>query len=345
MQKERLWELLIDFISEGILICDLHLNVLDINKNLEIMLDISDWRGKTVRDVFPWKVCFMIEKVINDIDVNDICLFPQAFNFVTEKGVLIPIMVLGEVIRDAQAEKVGYLFIFKDTILQEELNSLSWINALKTVYLSNIAKNLYKPMHNLDKILSDFVDFYRDELGDSLSMLEPAFNEMENLRNLYNDLLDYNRIDMTCDKFVLTEFSLEELVKGVISFLLPLENKDRIEIYVAGDTTILSDEFKLEQLMINFIDVIFKRVPEDKIRLDIIGTEKEIELGFIVPKGVLGDFVMSVKDTEENVSSWQKDRSLEENLMRCLISKLKAAIGIETISEQEIIRISLPREL
>ncbi len=338
-----LWGLLKDSISEGILLTDLHLNILELNKNLEIMLEIDNWQGKHIRDTLPWRVCFAMEKVLNDIDVNGLCVFPQKFNFITQKGVIIPLLVLGEQVFNESQERAGYLFIFRDTIVQEEIGTMSWANALKTAYLTDISKNFYKPLHNLDKVLTDFVDYAADILGEDIDTLKPAFKEIEALRALYDRLLDHTRIDMICSRLVLSEVSVEKLFKERIAFLLPSNVRGRLEISLAGDTRVLTDMFKLEHLLVSFIDILLNKAGEEKIRVDIIGSDTEVEISFIIPVGLWPN----LKDVFplEDGSSWQKNLSLDENLIRYLLSKLKVSARLDRPMDKEIIRISVPREL
>ncbi len=345
MDKEILWGLLKDSISEGVLLTDLHLNVLELNKNLEIMLELDNWQGKHIRDVLPWRVCFALEKVINDMEINGICVFPQKFNFITQKGVIIPLLVLGEQVFDETQERAGYLFIFRDTIVQEEIGTMSWANALKTAYLTDISKNFYRPLHNLDKILTDFVDYTVDSLGEDLETLKPAFKEVEALRALYDRLLDHMRIDMICNKLVLSEVSVERLFRDTVNFLLTSKVRDRLEISSAGDTHVLTDLFKLEQLLVNFIDILLGKIGNQRIRVDLIGSETEVEINFVIPGGVWPE-LQAIFPVEEG-AAWQKSLSLEENLIRYLLSRLKISARLDRAGaeDKEIIRISVPREL
>ncbi len=349
IDKETLWRVTRDAIAEGLLICDNALTVLDVNHNLEIMLDLSDWQGKNVRDLFPWKINNVLNEVLKEIDSVGVSVYPRRVNFISSKGVLLPLVVSAEVITAENDDRLGYLFIFRDAIVQEELSSLSWINAIKSAYLATLGKAFYLPIHNLSRNIQDMMEFLSPEEEELRGLVQDALTELDKLRGVYDKFLDYSRIDAVCDKIVLREVFVPDVVNRALLLVVADRLEERIAVYPSGDLRVITDAFKLEQLLLLILDRLFSAMPEDsRLEIRMFGNYSGVEIAFYCDgRCDLENLALEDVDPRNTLTIvWRKDVDLEGNLIRWILHKLGISLTLKSLPEgKQSIRLKLPPEL
>ncbi len=351
MDDRLFWQVTKDAVNEGLLICDAHLQILDVNRNLEIMLELDPCRGKSVIDVLPWKVKEVLNKVIKELESTGVCVIPRRINFVTSKGVILPLTLSGDLLIDEQGKRVGYIFVFRDAIVQEEISSFSWINYLKRSFLSDISKNMYLPLHNLSRLLGDFVEFYSAD-PEGMSLLESAIEEVDKLRATYDRLLEHARIDLICERINLKKIRVFDVLNKALMLLVAENVVNRVEITADGRDELITDEFKLEQFFVLILDVLLSFLPkQEKLNIGIYPGEGKVDVDLCWR----GGDVVSIKDKipfvkshgqEEMELSWSVEGGLEKNLMQWIEKKLQLVVEVKEVEmDEKKIRISIPREL
>ncbi len=349
IDKETLWRVTRDAIAEGLLICDNGLTVLDVNHNLEIMLDLSDWQGKNVRDLFPWKVNSVLNEVLKEIESVGVSVYPRRVNFITSKGVLLPLVVSAEVITAENGDRLGYLFIFRDAIVQEELSSLSWINAIKSAYLASLGKAFYLPIHNLSRNIQDMMEFFAPQEGELKRLVQDALREVDKLRGIYDRFLDYSRIDAVCDRIVLQEVFVPDVLNHALLLVIADRLGERVTVHSSGDLRVITDAFKLEQLLLLILDRLFSVIPEDgRLEIRMFGNYSGVEVAFYCEArcDLEGLGLEDVDPRNALTIVWKKDVDLEGNLIRWILHKLGISLKLKHLpGGKESIRLVLPAEL
>ncbi len=342
MDTRLFWQVGKDAITEGLLICDRHFQILDINRNLEVMLELTDWRGKSIIEVFPQKVKEKLNQVLKDLESIGACLFPKRFDFITSKGVILPLMVSGEILMGEEGERVGYLFVFKDTIMQEEVATFSWLSHLREVFLSSLTKELYLPLHNLSRILGDLLDFYSLD-SEGKRLLESSIEELDKIRKIYAKLLDHTRIDLVKDRICLKRIKISDVINRS---LMLVDSAGKMRIDFQGQDEVMTDEFKIEQFFVLLLD---KTSSEEGVKIRISSAEKDVDVEILGQgdwwKGLEERVPFAELQNPQDELRWNIGSDLDKNLIYWIGKRLKIRVRLEDVKEGKRIRISIPREL
>lgn len=351
MDDRLFWQVAKNAVNEGLLICGAHLQILDMNRNLEIMLELEPCQGRSIIEVFPWKVKVILNEVIKELESTGVCVVPRRINFVTSKGVILPLTVSGDLLLDEQGKLMGYIFVFRDAIVQEEIASFSWINYLKRAFLTDISKELYLPLHNLSRLLSDFVEFYSAD-PEGMALLNSAIEEVDKLRATYDRLLEHARIDFICERLTLKKIRVFDVLNKALMLLVAENVINRVDVISNGADELVSDEFKLEQFFVLILDALLSLLPKDeRLNIGIYSGESKVDVEVCWERG---DIVaiknkipfVSLHGREELEPAWELEGGLEKNLMQWIERRLKLGVEIkDSEANKKRIRISIPREL
>ncbi len=340
-----LWALVKDAINEGLLVTDLCLHILDINRNLEIMLEIDSWRGKELVDVFPKKVIEVINNLVQELEATGVCLCPKRINYVTSKGVMLPLLVTVDSIMNKEGEKVGYLFVFKDAIIQDEIGTLSWMNTVKTAYISEVAKQFYLPFHNLDRNLDDYIEFYADAV-EGKELLLDAQKELKKLRNVFEKFLEYSRIDVVCEKIILQQVDIAKIFHQALLLVVADHIHNKIELTVEGDSRVITDAFKLEQLFVSLIDQFAVSLcDKDKLQVCIKEAQSQVLIDLTLIDKPVPEPLKELPTLDCETLNWRQYQSLERNLLCWILTRLSIRSEVLLLPDREIFRLLIPKEL
>ncbi len=351
MDGRLFWQVAKDAVNEGLLICDTHLQILDVNRNLEIMLELEPCRGRSVLDVFPWKVKSLLNEIIRELKSTGVCVIPKRINFITSKGVILPLTVSGDFLIDENSKKRGYIFVFRDAIVQEEIATFSWINHLKESFLSDVSKDMYLPLHNLSSILSDLLEFYSPD-PDTKSLLESAVEELDKLRASYDRLLEHAMIDLICKRLNLKRVNISDILNRALMLSVGENALDRVKVTVVKEDELVTDEFKLEQFFVLILDALLSLLPKEEVlNIRLYSGESKVDVEF----SSKSDVMLAVKEKipcgefdkeRESESICYLEGGLEKNLMQWIERKLKLLVEVRDLdTDEKKVRISIPREL
>ncbi len=345
---EELWKVMKDSISEGFIICDMNLCVVDVNKNLEIMLGIDNCEKKGILDVLPKRVLYAVEDVLQQIRDLGFCMLPKRINLITPKGVVLPLLVTGEILSNDLGEKLGYLFLFRDAIVQSEISSISWANAVKTMQLGRIAQQIYLPLHEIDRCL-DGIKEGMDDVELCVQLIGEMATNLQSLWGAYDVLLKLPQIDEVCKPLDLRRIDFHEMLNRIFS-LIGLN----CAIDVQGDSFIVSDEFKLEQFLSFLLDFLFAGEYKGKNNMEylftMVGRDKDVSLQITCSRSKdfskWKEIVDYLSPKEEFPYDWDETKSLDQILMRWLLVTLSIGVELsENLSNEIIFRLSVPREI
>ncbi|MGF0094900.1 sensor histidine kinase [Peptoniphilus sp. SGI.035] len=154
--------------------------------------------------------------------------------------------------------------------------------------VANVSHDLKTPL----TVIKSYGEMIRDISGSNEALrnkhLETIINEADNLTALVNDLLDLSKIESNLEKIKKEEFRLEDSVYEVLDrFKINKNYSDyKFEIDSNGDTRILGDRSKINQVIYNLINNAINYSPVNKnIKLVIKGDENKTEF-HCIDKGI-----------------------------------------------------------
>ena len=144
----------------------------------------------------------------------------------------------------------------------------------KTDFLSTISHEIRTPLNAVVGI-SHFLmnDKPRKNQIESLESLKFS---AENLTNIINDILDYNKLESGSIEFEMTEVNLRDLAKKIISTHMPSAKAKGVDLILEFDDRIhenvLADSTRIYQVVNNLIHNALKFTSEGhvKLRLDLV---------------------------------------------------------------------------
>jgi signal transduction histidine kinase len=164
-------------------------------------------------------------------------------------------------------------------------------------------------------------------------------NASKNLLNLANDILDLSKIEAGEVKLVEKPFQIAEAVESVVQHHRPLAEEKSLDLSFSIDDrlypTYIGDEFRIKQVVNNFLSNAVKYTEEGHIRLSVTPFSEDLEkVRFEVQdtgKGISGDFLQAVFNPYQR----SKDRKAEGTGLGLSISKrlvelMGGQIGVES---------------
>ncbi|KGF36866.1 HAMP domain-containing sensor histidine kinase [Peptoniphilus lacrimalis] len=145
--------------------------------------------------------------------------------------------------------------------------------------IANVSHDLKTPL----TVIKSYGEMIRDISGNNEKMrnehLNTIISEADNLTNLVNDLLDLSKVESELEDIKKQDFDLAEVVEKVAERFKYFKGFPiNFQIYTHGNTKIVADKKKIEQVIYNFINNAINYSKDDKeIILKIIESDKGVE--------------------------------------------------------------------
>jgi signal transduction histidine kinase len=185
-------------------------------------------------------------------------------------------------------------------LLEKAMKKAYESDRLKGAFLANVSHELRTPLN----AICGFSELVKLELGDShlSDYVEVIYKNSDLLARLVNDLLDISLIDAGAMVINKSNINLEELFDALLQqaiFAMKLKGKDHIAIELKTNlayTRVETDDFRVSQIMMNFINNAAKYTENGKI---IIGFDHISKLAIKFDLLTYGKsyLVLYVKDT------------------------------------------------
>jgi len=146
-------------------------------------------------------------------------------------------------------------------------------NQVKSDFLANMSHELRTPLG----IITGYVELIQEELKeagfeDHLDDLDTIAHASHHLLQLINGILDISKIESGQMEVYRIAVDLESLVRSLANTVQPLirQNRNRLELSLQdGIGTLVADETKLEQCLLNLIANAAKFTEDGRIRLSV----------------------------------------------------------------------------
>ncbi|HEX6462474.1 MAG TPA: porin PorA family protein [Candidatus Saccharimonadales bacterium] len=165
-------------------------------------------------------------------------------------GTTIPVADSAAPIINASSTPEGAVVVFRDVTKEKQLEHM------KDEFLSVASHELRTPMGavraNLSMILEGDYGPVNKDLVEPLTDMRTSTIR---LVQLVGDLLNVARIEAGRLQFILSEFDIEEVLRGVVSSLVPLGKEKGVRVILAPGSSgkVQADADKLKQVLMNLI--------------------------------------------------------------------------------------------
>ncbi|MBN1522149.1 MAG: PAS domain-containing protein, partial [Candidatus Aureabacteria bacterium] len=154
---------------------------------------------------------------------------------------------------------LGIVAILKDITKMKELDDM------KTDFVSTVSHELRTPLSSIKEAVSLVWEETVGQINETQKKcLRIAKEEVERLTRLINDVLDISKLESGKDELHLRSVEISEVIKKSLDALKPhAEKKDiHITLNIFQEATVIIDEDKIMQVLINLIDNAIKFTPE-----------------------------------------------------------------------------------
>jgi signal transduction histidine kinase len=229
--------------------------------------------------------------------------------------------------------KVIYTAIGKSSQLAEDLARSQDESRRKTFFLNAISHDLRTPLNGL--LLHANLAEIHVSSGDQ-SAVQQAIGEIKASVRLTADLLDglleYARLETGSDHAVASAFSLDELLREVISTHAPLAARKSLLLGVAPVTgiTLNTDRLRLERILNNLVGNAIKFTMAGSVHLEVQSSSHQIEIHVIdTGIGIAPEHQRRLFEEFFQVQNHERDRQKGFGLGLAISNRLAHQIGGE----------------
>ena len=197
--------------------------------------------------------------------------------------------------------------------LIEKQEKIMELSTIKEQFLSNMSHEIRTPLNGIvgitDIILND--NECPDTLKEKLNIIKSSSRV---LTNVVNDILDFTALKNGKIKIFENKFSLKNLINNVDSLMRPeIESKGldfSVELDEKINDVLIGDEFRLNQVIMNFLSNAMKFTNDGNIKLRVVSVrneEKYNKIKFVVTDTGIG----MTEDIKKNIfkAFTQSDKS------------------------------------
>jgi len=169
----------------------------------------------------------------------------------------------------------GFVFVFHD------ITELKKVEQIRKDFVANVSHELKTPITSIKGFAETMLD---DELADpkiTRQFLGIIYKESDRLQALIHDLLELTNLEREEFDLELRQVNLSKLIEDSLAVVRGQANKKTIEIttHVNDDLTILGDESRLMQVILNLLyNAITYTKDEGKIKVTAKKNKRSIEI-------------------------------------------------------------------
>lgn len=184
------------------------------------------------------------------------------------------------IIRDMTAQKKSEQERLRALLLERDKNVAEAANQAKSAFLANISHEIRTPMN----AILGFTEIMKEQVQDRQlrHFADSILSSGKSLLNLFNDILDFSR--MEADKFTLefTPFSLRRLLRDIQALFEEKVRQKHIDyaVEVTPDLpdALVFDEMRLKQILTNLVHNAIKFTAAGHVVLTVAGQVTELDM-------------------------------------------------------------------
>lgn len=252
---------------------------------------IEDYEA--LKSIFSYDVRGSFKKKYDQWDRKSTLKF-VFFNVITNRWLELKAFYQNEKYEIISFNDVTEFIDEKDKIMQE-LEKAEVTSRSKTEFLSKMSHDIRTPMNGILGMLS-LMKINIKQKKDISQYIEKAESLSQFLLSLINDILDISRIEAGKITLAKESFSLNEFAKKIDTmFRKTIEEKGidfKVELADIKNPYVIGDEFRISQVIINFISNAIKFTEKGEIQFKIAQVNSYNDMG---------SFLFSVKDSGKGI--------------------------------------------
>lgn len=232
-----------------------------------------------------------------------------------------------------------FLFIIAFIVIQN-FNKLAEANRMKSEFVGVVSHQLRAPLSNLvwviEILMSGRIGKIEEEQLEYFKILKENSGRM---KELVSNLLTVSRIDQGTLPLKKEEFSLEEVIKNLVSVLLPFAKASNVEIKFEPSENlpkIYNDPSQIKLVIENLLDNAIRYIKERGV-IDIKLVQKDRDIYFEIKDSGVGipendqKYIFQKFFRSENVLKYQTQGSgLGLYIVKSIIKKAGGKIGFQS---------------
>ncbi|MFM2136814.1 MAG: hypothetical protein RL021_2214 [Bacteroidota bacterium] len=168
-----------------------------------------------------------------------------------------------------KTKAMHFRFDLEELRKQKEIAELS--DKLKEQFLANVSHEIRTPMNGV--IGMAHLLNRTQPTREQQEYIDAIKDSANNLMVIINDILDFSKINAGKIEFTRSEFSLRELVRGVLQVLKVKADEKRLQLTVTIDyhakDLLIGDPIRLNQILMNLIGNAVKFTDKGRVAIDI----------------------------------------------------------------------------
>lgn len=172
--------------------------------------------------------------------------------------------------------------IQQNSELEIQKNQLKEVSRLKTTFLSNMSHELRTPLNSVIALSGVLNRRLVGKIPENeFSYIGVIERNGKHLLSLINDILDISRIEAGREEVEINEFNMEEVVSEVIEMIQPQANERKIQLsYILPEKKIkiLTDRQKIRHILQNLIANAVKFTEIGKVEVNIVENESSVKV-------------------------------------------------------------------
>ncbi len=149
--------------------------------------------------------------------------------------------------------------------IESDLNELRKLEKYRSEFLGNVSHELRTPIFTIQSYLETLIDGGVNDPEINIDYLKKAYDNLERLNQLLNDLIDISQIESRQLRLSFRYFNINDLIEKVIEDLKFLSKQKNILIEFAKDENlkelVFGDKERLYQVIYNLIDNAIRHNP------------------------------------------------------------------------------------
>ncbi len=157
--------------------------------------------------------------------------------------------------------------------LKMDIERKTEIDEMRKEFISNVSHELKTPIALVQGYAEGLKECINDDAASREFYCEVIMDEADKMNKLVKNLLTLNQLESGSEQVIFERFDLMEVILGVVNAtaILREQNNISLEIFGSGPEYVWADEFKTEQVLMNYIsNAIHYAAGEKKILVSVI---------------------------------------------------------------------------
>ena len=334
-------------------------SITSINENISIFNTFSSFMlliGLTIGILFSWFLGKKFSKPIKNL--TDISEEMINLNFDTKYNddVNNEIDILGANFNELSDKLKSSLQELRDANNQLELDikEKERINEMIKDFISNVSHELKTPI----ALIQGYAEAIKDGIGDSPEMNEYyadiIVDESQRMNKLVKQLIDLNQLE-SGNFLDLEDFDICSLISDIVETYSRKEeeNKTKIKLNLEKDKIMVySDEFKIEQIVINYITNAFNHLNDEKnIKINVFELDEEnikVEVfnsGKNIPEEELENIWLKFYKVDKSHSREYGGSGIGLSIVKAIMNSLNQDFGVKNVKDGVIFYFTVKKSI